>query len=83
MISLSPRGRRSGCGRPCPGGRAGDSKPKNQQERKMNTPTPIPTQLPGGIDGTGVYHTPKAAIDAVLANPPLSDAPGGARPVAT
>lgn len=49
----------------------------------MNTPTPIPTQLPGGIDGTGVYHTPKAAIDAVLANPPLSDAPGGARPVAT
>ena len=59
----------------------------------MNTPTPTPTQLPGSIDGTGVYRTPKAAIDAVLANPPLSDAPvgsrvprdrmGGSRPVAT
>jgi len=45
--------------------------------------TPIPTQLPGGIDGTGVYHTPLAAIDAVVDNQPLSDAPGGSRPVAT
>ena len=35
----------------------------------------IPTQLPGGIDGTGVYRTPQAAIDAVLANPPLNIPP--------
>ena len=31
----------------------------------------IPTDLPGGIDGTGVYHTPQAAIDAVIANLPF------------
>ncbi len=52
----------------------------NTNEQMNNA---IPTQLPGGIDGTGVYHTPQAAIDAVIANPPLSDAPGGSRPVAT
>lgn len=46
----------------------------------MNTTTPPPPT--GEIDGTGIYRTPQAAIDAVLCNPPLSDAPGGA-PVAT
>ncbi|MBR4654142.1 MAG: hypothetical protein IKO72_12360 [Kiritimatiellae bacterium] len=47
----------------------------------MNTTTPQPPT--GEIDGSGIYRTPQAAIDAVLCNPPLSDAPGGGRPVAT